>query len=143
MGALIMAWIVGEGIVIYRTAKANKAPPGPGQLIYSSGVFVMLALLAESNRARSLAVTLAWGFDIAAFIALFQNPPKASTKNTWPPGLAPNTLLLPDGSGTDISQILNDLANGATAGAKAGAAALKKAGSTTTGRKSSANTGQT
>jgi|SRR5215472_18430295 len=70
MGGLVAAWAVGEGIVIYRAWKRRKAPPMPGQLLATSALFVMLALLAESDRARGLAVALAWGFDLAAFLNL-------------------------------------------------------------------------
>ena len=70
MGGLVAAWAVGEGIVIYRAWKRRKAPPMPGQLLATSALFVMLALLAASDRARGLAVALAWGFDLAAFLNL-------------------------------------------------------------------------
>lgn len=97
MGPFVMAWLVGEGIIIYRSVKLQKAPPGPGQLLISSGVFVLLGLLAESKTARPLAVTLAWGFDIAAFMNLFGvGKPKVGT-STWPPKKAPDTIILPDG----------------------------------------------
>ena len=64
------AWAVGEGIIIYRSVRKNHAPPMPGALLASSALFVMLALLAEAPSARGLAVTLAWGFDLAAFLNL-------------------------------------------------------------------------
>jgi hypothetical protein len=70
MGGLVAAWAVGEGIIIYRSFKQRKAPPMPGALLASSALFVMLALLAESDTARPLAVTLAWGFDLAAWLNL-------------------------------------------------------------------------
>jgi hypothetical protein len=109
MGALVMAWLVGEGILIYRSVKAQKCPPGPGQLLYTSGIFVLLALLAESEKARVLAVTLAWGFDIAAFMRLFdgtilQDAFAAGAKagitgstgiGTWPPPQLPDTVIFP------------------------------------------------
>lgn len=108
MGPLVTAWLVGEGIVIFRTAKLNHAPPGPGQLLFSSGAFVLLALLAESEKARSLATTLAWGFDVAAFLNLwgtgtgtpsFNNnqPVSAKKGGQWPPPIAPNTVIIPTG----------------------------------------------
>lgn len=70
MGGLVAAWAVGEGIIVYRAFKRTHAPPMPGSLLASSALFVMLALLAESGSARPLAVTLAWGFDLAAFLNL-------------------------------------------------------------------------
>jgi len=70
VGGLVAAWAVGEGIVIYRAWKQRKAPPMPGQLVATSALFVMLALLSEADSARPLAVALAWGFDAAAFLNL-------------------------------------------------------------------------
>jgi len=99
MGPFMLAWLVGEGIIIYRSVKAQKAPPGPGQLLLSSGVFVMLGLLAESSKARPLAIAMAWGFDAAAFLNLFGigAPHKAATAGSWPPDAAPDTVIFPDG----------------------------------------------
>lgn len=101
MGPFVMAWLVGEGIIIYRSVKVNKAPPGPGMLLVSSGIFVLLGLLAESQSARPLAVTLAWGFDIAAFMNLYGvGGPKTndgSSGSSWPPPQAPQNVILPTG----------------------------------------------
>lgn len=97
MGPFVMAWLVGEGIIIYRSVKTQKAPPGPGQLLLSSGVFVILGLLAESQSARSLAVTLAWGFDIAAFMNLWGTGKPKASGSTWPPLKLPDTVILPTG----------------------------------------------
>jgi hypothetical protein len=66
----VAAWAVGEGLIVYRAWRQRKAPPMPGQLLASSALFVMLGLLAESDQARGLAVALAWGFDLAAFLNL-------------------------------------------------------------------------
>ncbi len=99
MGPFVLAWMVAEGIIIYRSAKIQKAPPGPGQLLFSSGLFVMLALLAEAPKARPLATTLAWGFVIAAYMHLFDKQSGTSTKGgTWPPGLAPGNVVIPSGT---------------------------------------------
>lgn len=103
MGPFIAAWLVGEGIIVYRSVKAYKAPPGPGQLLLSSGVFVMLGLLSEAQQARFLATALAWGFDAAAFMNLFGAPPKADDKKAklWPPATAKNTVIFPTCNKTD------------------------------------------
>lgn len=96
MGALVMAWLVGEGIIIYRSVKNQHVPPGPGQLALSSGVFVLLALLAEAEGARPLAVALAWGFDGAAFMNLWgTGGPKSGEKpKGWPPARLPDNVIL-------------------------------------------------
>lgn len=99
MGPFVMAWLVGEGIIIYRSVKVQKAPPGPGQLLIASAIFAMLGLLAESQAARPLALTLAWGFDAAAFLNFYRAgiPKTAATDTTWPPSQAPNTVVIPTG----------------------------------------------
>jgi hypothetical protein len=101
MGGFIAAWLVGEGIIVYRSVKRQKAPPGPGQLLLSSGVFVMLALLAEASPdARRLSMLLAWGFDIAALMNLWgTGGPKTATSGGWPPASTPPTVVIPT-SGT-------------------------------------------
>jgi len=99
MGPFVFAWMIGEGIIIYRSVKKRHIPPGPGELLYSSGLFVLLALLAEARNARFLATALAYGFDIAAFMNLF--PPVTGEKTIeppakgWPPSLLPPTQILP------------------------------------------------
>lgn len=99
MGPFVLAWLVAEGIVIYRSVKVQKAPPGPGQLLFSSGLFVMLALLAEAPKARPLATTLAWGFVIAAYMHLFDKASGTQSKGgTWPPGLASGDTVIPSGT---------------------------------------------
>ena len=97
MGPFILAWLTGEGIISYRSIKKNHAPPGPGELLISSGLFVMLGLLAQSEKTRSIAVTLAWGFDIAAFMNLF-NIAVVKGGGNWPPALAPDTVVIPNGN---------------------------------------------
>lgn len=100
MGPFIVAWLVGEGIIVYRSVKKQKAPPGPGQLLLSSGVFVMLGILAEATTVRPLAVTLAWGFNAAALLNLFPQAEAGATnqgEGKWPPPLAPNNVIVPTG----------------------------------------------
>jgi hypothetical protein len=90
MGLFTLAWLIGEGIIVVRSVRANHAPPMPGSLIASSGIFALLALLAESDSARPLAVALAYGFDLAAFMNLappVTGPkPKPATGTTQKPG---------------------------------------------------------
>ena len=65
---ILLAWLVGEAIIVYRTVHNESRPPMPGELLASSGGFVLLALLAEVQ--PGLALTLAWGLDAAAFLNL-------------------------------------------------------------------------
>lgn len=73
MTGLIAAWLVGEGLMCYRLIARERRPPLPSELATTSGLFVLLALLAEAQ--PQLAAYLAWGFDAAAFLSL------------WPTGL--------------------------------------------------------
>lgn len=68
---IILAWLIGEGIIVYRSVAQQKSPPVPGALLATSGLFVLLAILAEYDKARFLATALAFGVDIAAFLDLW------------------------------------------------------------------------
>lgn len=78
MNGLIIAWMVGEGIIVYRAVARQKRPPLPAELLGSSGAFVLLALLHEFQ--PQLATTLAVGLDVAAFMGLFD--PKTGVATT-------------------------------------------------------------
>jgi hypothetical protein len=95
MGPFMLAWLVGEVIIVYRSVKVVKGPPGPGQLILSSGIFALLALAAESEQARSAATLTAWGYDLAAFMNI-AGKVKDNGK-TWNPQPAPPTVIIPNG----------------------------------------------
>ena len=93
MGGIALAWAVGEGILAWRSVKYNHGPPVPGALLATSGLFILLALLAQAEQARFLATALAWGFDAAAFMNLFPAVTGAGTA-------APKGGILPTPSGT-------------------------------------------
>lgn len=71
MTGIILAWLVGEGIMITNDVKREHRPPLPAELLSTSGLFILLALLGEKY--PTLAATLAWGFDAAAFMVLASN----------------------------------------------------------------------
>jgi hypothetical protein len=75
MSAFILAWIIGEGIVIWRAIKQYSAPPLPSDLLATSGLFVILAIIAEFQ--PQLAMMIAWAFDLAAFLYLATAKPTA------------------------------------------------------------------
>lgn len=68
MKGLIVAWGVAEAIVIYRRAKEQR-PPMPGELLATSGAFIVLGILAEG--APALAATIAVGIDVAALFEVW------------------------------------------------------------------------
>ena len=65
---LVSAWLAGMGIITWRFVAKQHQPPIPGTLLSASGLFALLALLAESEAAAPAAVTLAWAFDLAALL---------------------------------------------------------------------------
>lgn len=69
---LLTEWLVAEGIIFYRDYTKAGHIPLPGQLLAASGVFVLLALLAEAGPGwGQLASTLGGGFVIASGFSLF------------------------------------------------------------------------
>lgn len=78
MTSLILAWLVGEGIMSYRIVTTQKRPPLPGEILGTSGLFVALALLGEAQ--PQLAGLLAWGIDLAGFMALATTLQDTKTK---------------------------------------------------------------
>jgi hypothetical protein len=66
---IIIAWLVGEGIISYKSVKKNDRPPLPADLLAASGAFVLLGILSEFQ--DQLAMMLAVGLDAAALLTLF------------------------------------------------------------------------
>ena len=76
MRGVVLAWAVGEGIIVYRSARRG-VPPLPSALLVTSGLFVALGILGEA--AAPLATALAVGVDIAAFLQLFPDTTTSAT----------------------------------------------------------------
>lgn len=94
---MVLAWLIGEGIVAYRWVKAG-APPTPGTLAMASGFFVLLALLHEYPPARTAATLTAVGIDIAALLQVLPGS-KTVQLTGWPPlPINDPSVLLPRGS---------------------------------------------
>jgi hypothetical protein len=68
MAGITLAWLIGEGIIIWRSVNKNHRPPVPGELLASSALFALLALLAEYQPARTTATLIAFGIDLAAYL---------------------------------------------------------------------------
>jgi len=97
MGGFVLAWLVGESIVVYRWVKL-KAPPPPGALALSSGLFVALAAVGTYQPARTTATVTAWALDLAILLQVIGKTP--SGKTGWPPPLIDDpTVILPLGAG--------------------------------------------
>ena len=98
MGGFMIAWLLGEGIVIWRWGKAG-APPTPGALALSSGFFALLGIVGSAYPpSRGAMTALAFGVDIAALIQVL--PGSTVQQNTgWPPPtISDPTVLLPTGN---------------------------------------------
>lgn len=100
-GALIGAWAVGEGLITYRTVARERRPPMPGELLASSGLFVLLGLLSIAQ--PGLSAGLAWALDLASFLNLagsgvigraLSGPPAAPAAPA-PTGSIPNAAAGP------------------------------------------------
>ena len=77
MGGLTGAWLVGTALVVWNQVHASHKPPVPGTLLGVTGMFAVLALLADLSPAARPAITLsAWGLDLAGVL------------NLWPKGLS-------------------------------------------------------
>jgi len=93
MPGIATAWLIGEGIIFWRSWKADRRFPVPGQLVAASFVFIALGLAAESSRARGVATALAWGFTSAALLNVL---PDIATGGT---NTGPSKIPLPSGGG--------------------------------------------
>lgn len=117
MGGIVMAWLVGEGIVTWRWFKAG-APPPPGSLVAVSGFFALLAVLATYQPARAAATAVAFGIDIAAFLQFLPGT-VAPGKTGWPPPLIvdPTAVLPPSAASKAVGGFAAGVVAGATGGA--------------------------
>jgi hypothetical protein len=68
MGGLILAWAVGEGIIVWRSVVKEHHPPYPGQMLTATAIFALLAVVAEYEPARTAATAMAFGLDIAVLM---------------------------------------------------------------------------
>lgn len=80
MPSVVLAWLVGEGIIFYRSYKNDHRPPMPGQLLASTGLFAVLGVVARNPQGSFLAGAMAWGFDIAAFMNIAPSLLTGATK---------------------------------------------------------------
>ena len=97
----LFAWLIGEGIIVYRWVKKG-APPTPGALLLPSGLFLALAILAEYQPARATATACAYAVDLAVLLQVVGKAPAQVTG--WPPPQTiPQDVILPGGTSTSGS----------------------------------------
>jgi hypothetical protein len=69
MGGLAAAWLLGEGIVIWREVRQSRHMPVPGNLLGVTGLFLGLALIGDIAPASRTVVTLiGFGLDVAGLM---------------------------------------------------------------------------
>jgi|SRR5215472_2560029 len=66
---MILAWGIAEGIIVWRGIRRHR-PPIPGDMLATSALFVLLAMLAEYQPARAAAVAFAFGIDLAVLLKI-------------------------------------------------------------------------
>lgn len=70
--SLFAAWLVGEGVAVWRITTRWHKPPAPAQLLGITGLFIGLALFADAvPNARRTVTLLAWGLDIAGVLSIW------------------------------------------------------------------------
>lgn len=122
----MLAWLAGESIVIWRWAKL-KAPPTPGALALSSGLFVALAVIGQYEPARTTATVTAWALDLAILLQVVGKAPSVETG--WPPPLIDDpSVILPSGAATSATAT-----KGTSGGSTAAAPAASNTGKSSTG----------
>jgi hypothetical protein len=73
---LLAAWLVGESLLVWRIVHRDHHMPVPGELLAVTGLFAVMAVVADVFPASAPLVTVgAWGLDVAGFF------------NLWPAGL--------------------------------------------------------
>jgi hypothetical protein len=100
---ILLAWLVGEGIIVYRWTK-QKAPPPPGALAVASLLYLGAAVVAEYGPARNVAIAWAWAVDVAVLMNVLPGGKDAKNGVTtnWPPPYIPCGQILPS-SGTGVT----------------------------------------
>ena len=91
MSGIILAWLVGEGIITYRVVTQDHHPPLPSQILASSGFFVIAGIIAEAN--NTLGTLLAVGVDAAAALSLFRARAAAKAAQASAPPLPARTVI--------------------------------------------------
>lgn len=97
MTGFFLAWAAGEAIIFYRWGKLG-APPTPGVLALSSGLYAGLAVIGEYKPARPVVTAFAWAVNAAILMQVLGKAPTGTTG--WPPPLIDDaTVILPPGAG--------------------------------------------
>lgn len=128
--SILSAWFAAVGLTVWRdwshTVDGNgnpvKAPPSPGSMLKTVGLFGMLALLNEvvsDEKAHHAIALIGWGVDLAALINLVGGKPNPVSAGSWPPATAPNTVVLPGQGGANATSSNGGSGTGTSSGSTA------------------------
>lgn len=71
---LMIAWALGEGIVIWREVGQSHKMPIPANLLGVTGLFIGLGIIAEvAPQARTVVTLLGFGLDVAGLMNVLPN----------------------------------------------------------------------
>lgn len=109
--SILSAWFFAVGLTVYRgwthrvdqDGKPVKAPPAPGEMLKTVGLFGILALVNEmvsDEKAHHTLALIGWGVDIAALVNLVSGKPNVIKGGSWPPPQAPDFVVLPGQGGS-------------------------------------------
>jgi hypothetical protein len=104
MGGLVLAWMIGEGLITWRSVSEQHMPPSPRQLLFASILFAGLGVVAEYAPARTVATAFAFGVDLAVLLKVLPGSGTSvaitvgKTSGWSSIAKAGNTVLIPDGT---------------------------------------------
>lgn len=81
MRSITLAWLAGLGLLTARELQQVKRPPAPGRFLAASGLYALLAVLADAAPGTATAAAaVAWGFDLSLFLAIAPDLTGTGTK---------------------------------------------------------------
>jgi len=84
---IALAWLAGMGLLTWRELRDTRHAVPPGRYLAASGLYALLALLAEYQPAARVAALTAWGFDLAVLLRPGMIPGTAGpAQRQTPPG---------------------------------------------------------
>lgn len=86
MDSVLLAWMVGEGMMVWRIAKQTHSFPIPSRLLVASFAYGACAIVQQvgNDEAGKVSKTFAWGLTIATSFLAFQTkstPKKGSSSS--------------------------------------------------------------
>ena len=82
MKGVMLAWAAGMGIIVYRSVAREHKPPVPGQMLAATGLFALLAAVAEYPPAAPAAGLFAFGVDVAVLMQVLPGTKTTKAKTT-------------------------------------------------------------